>query len=208
MAKTRGAHSFRPRVRQGPTPPAASPFPVVIGPSPTAVGFPAVDPVAVGPSVAAAGAGPRVPAAFPTIHATPPAPAVGDVMGSSSMAPAQRRYHTRVGPTPPALSHPRPARRAPRPRGPGLQAQGSHLHRDPERPPLDLIRVFSEPQTCLRGPSSGDLTSPATPSRGMLAARREIFMGRCTMISRHLLRTRDSMVIIQRYHLEPFMVPR
>ena len=78
------------------------------------------------------------------------------------------------------------------PRGPGLLAQGSHLRQDPGRRPLHLIRVFPEPQTCLRGPSSGNLTSPATPSWGMLAAGIEIFMGRCTMISRRLLRTRGS----------------
>ena len=79
-----------------------------------------------------------------------------------------------------------------RPRGPGHQAQGSHLHRDPVCRPLHLIRVFPEPQTCLRGPSSGDLTSPVTPFRGMLAVGIEIFMGRCTMISQHFLRTQGS----------------
>ena len=77
-------------------------------------------------------------------------------------------------------------------RGPGLQAQGSHLHRDPGRRPLHLIGVLPEPQTCLRGLSSGYLTSPAPSSRGMLAAGIEIFMGRYTMISRHFPRIRGS----------------
>ena len=36
-----------------------------------------------------------------------------DAEGSSSVAPIKRRYHTRVGPTPPPPSHPMPARRAP-----------------------------------------------------------------------------------------------
>ena len=84
MAKTIGAHSLRPRVRQGRTPPAA-------GPS------------AAGPSIVAASPAPS----------TVQSPAAGDAEGSSSMAPTQRRYHTRVWPTPPAPSHPRPARRAP-----------------------------------------------------------------------------------------------
>ena len=77
-------------------------------------------------------------------------------------------------------------------RGQGLQAQGSHLLRDPGRHPLHLIKVLPEPQIYLRHPSSDGLTSPTTPSRGMLAAEREISMGRCTTISRHLPRTRGS----------------
>ena len=90
-------------MRQSPTPPAA-------GPSPTAASPAAVGSFAVGPSVAA---GPRVLAAHPTADVASPAPAAGDAEGSSSVAPAQRRYHTRVGPTPPAPSHLRQARRAP-----------------------------------------------------------------------------------------------
>ena len=89
MAKTRGAHSFRPQVRQSPTAPA------------------------IGPSAAVAGPGLSVPPARPTDALASPAPAAGDAESSSSVAPTQRRYHTRVGPTPPAPSHPRPARSAP-----------------------------------------------------------------------------------------------
>ena len=180
MAKTRRAHSFRPQVRQGPT--------SVAGPStagPAAAG-PSADFVAVGPSTAAASADPSVPAARPTAA---PTLATGDAEGSSSVAPTQRRYHTRVGLTPPAphiLGQPEGPHRL---RGPELQAQGSHLHRDPRRRPIHLIRVFPEPWTYLRGPSSGGLTSRATPSRGMLAARIDISMGRCTTISPHLPRT-------------------
>ena len=118
MGKTRGAHSFRPWVRQGPTPPIVGPFasagPSVVGPS-------AASPsAAAGPSAAAAGTSPSVPVVRPSAAAAYSAPSAvqnppvsGDVEGSSSVAPAQRRYHTRVGPTPPAPSHPRPARRAP-----------------------------------------------------------------------------------------------
>ena len=98
MAKTRGAHSFRPQVCRDHTPPAA-------GPSPTTADPAVPGSVIAGPYATAAGAGPAAPTAA--------APAAGDAEGSSSMAPAQRRYHTRAGPTPPAPSHPRPARRAP-----------------------------------------------------------------------------------------------
>ena len=91
-----------------------------------------------------------------------------------------------LGPLHPLLHIPGQPKGPHRPRGPGLQSQGSHLHRDPGRRPLYLIRVLRELQTYLRGLSSGDLTSPATPSRGMLAAGIEISMGRCTTISKHL----------------------
>ena len=126
MAKTRGAHSFRPRVRQGPTPPAASPS-AAAGPAA------AVDPsAAIDPSIAATSLAP----------VAVQSPAVGDVEGSSSMAPAQRRYHTRVGPTPPAPSHPEPARRAPPPKrartlGPGESS--TSRSRAPPFPPYQGV---------------------------------------------------------------------
>ena len=84
MAKTRGAHSFRPRVSQGPTPPVAGPStsgPTAAGPS---TGSVATDPSAV----AATGVGPSMPDARPTADAASPAPAAGDAEGSSSVAPA------------------------------------------------------------------------------------------------------------------------
>ena len=98
----------------------------------------------------------------------------------------------RMGPLHPFLHIPGQPGGPHRPRGPGLQAQGSHLHRDPGRHPLHLIRVLSEPQTCLQGPSSGNLTSPMTPSRGMSTTGGEISIGRCTMISQHFPQTRGS----------------
>ena len=131
MAKTRGAHSFRPRMRQGPTPPVVTSTP---GPNS----------VTAGPSVATAGAGPSVPAACPSVVAASPVPAVvqspaaTDVECSSSMAPTQRRYHTRVGPTPPAPSHPRPAQRAPpakRARTSGPMESSTLRSRAPPSPP-------------------------------------------------------------------------
>ena len=78
MAKTRGAHSLKQRVRQGPTPSVAGPF------------------AAAGPSAAATGASPSVLAVRPSIVTASPAPsavqslAAGDAEGSSSMAAAQR----------------------------------------------------------------------------------------------------------------------
>ena len=109
---TRGAQSFRPRVRQGPTPHTGTSTP---GPS-SAVAGPSAT---TGPSAAAASANPSVLVVHPSVAAALAAPtivqspATANAKGSSSVAPAQRRYHTRVGPTPPSSSHLRPARRAP-----------------------------------------------------------------------------------------------
>ena len=107
MEKMREAHTFRSWVRQGPSPPAT-------GPSPAAARSSAADIAAVSPTAAVgpAAAGPNAPAARSTSAPAAAAPAAGNAEGSSSVAPAQRRYHTRVWPTPPALSHPRPVWRA------------------------------------------------------------------------------------------------
>ena len=137
MAKTRGAHTFRPRVLQGPSPPAA------------------------GPSAAAAGADPSAPAARPTTTLVAAAPAAGDAEGSSSVAPAHRRYHTRVGPTPPAPSHPRPARRAlstKRARTAGPGESSSSRSRAPPFPPYQgIARALDlSPGSIIRRPYFGE----------------------------------------------------
>ena len=138
MTKTRGAHSFRPWVRQGPTPPTSGPF--TAGPS---AGFVATGPsAAAGPSVAAAGAGLSMPTTRSTANAASPAPTAGDANGSSSVAPAQRRYHTQVGPTPPAPSHSRPARRSPlakEPRTSGPRESSTSRSRALPSPPYQGI---------------------------------------------------------------------
>ena len=130
--KTRRGHAFQPRVRSSSPPPAAAP------------------PVA---PAAAAVVAPAAPAAVATLFTT--AAAQGSpAVGSSSDAPALRRYHTRVGPTPPAPSHPRPARRAPpskraRTSGPGESSRSRPA--EPQSPPhqgiagaphLDLSPTF------------------------------------------------------------------
>ena len=87
MAKTRGAHTYRPWVRQGPSPSAA-------GPSSAASGSPVADIAAagpystVGPSAAVVGASPRAPAVCPTAASAAATSAVVDAKGSSSVAPA------------------------------------------------------------------------------------------------------------------------
>ena len=124
MAKTREAYIYRPRVCQGPSSPATGPFSAAAR-SPAADVTAASLSSAAGPSVVAVGAGPRSPAVCPTTAPAAAAPAAGDAEGSSSVAPAQRRYHTRVEPTPPAPSHHRPARRAPpAKRAPDIRPRG------------------------------------------------------------------------------------
>ena len=98
------------------------------------------------------------------------------------------------GLAPPRLIHHIPGQ----PRGPGHlrglgpQAQGSRPPQDPERHPHRLIRALLEPRTYPLHPLSGDPTSIVAPSRGMLTAVQEIYTGRFTTISRHLLKTRSS----------------
>ena len=189
MAKTRGAHSYRPSVCRSSTPPADTSTPraaIVAGPSPPGVP----------PSVAAA-VSPNSLAVRPSAAvAASPAPAVvqgtvaADAEGSSSIAPAQRRYHTRVSPTPPAPSQPRPARRAPPPKrvrtsGPGESS--TSRPRAPPSSPYQGIAGAPDPLHLL----SGGLTSLAASSRGMLTAG-EISTRRFTTISRHLPSTRSS----------------
>ena len=176
MVKTRGAHSFRPQVHQSPTPPATGPS--IVGSSA------AVGPSGVGPSAAAVGASSSV------LAVRPP-----DAEGSSSVAPTQKRYHTRVGPTIPAPSYPKLARRAP----PAKRAQTSGLGES------FTSRSRAPPSPPYQGISRAlDLSSASI-------IRRPYFHGEvyydlpAFFVDPGLL---DSMLLVQRYHLEPFMVPR
>ena len=209
MAKTRGAHTYRPRVRQGLSPSA-------VGPSSAATGSPAADKAAADPSSAAGssaavvGAGPRAPAMRLTAAPGAVAPAAIDAEGSSSMAPAQRRYHIRVGPTPLAPSHPRPARRAPpakRARISGPGESSSSRSRAPPSPPYQ--GVVGAPDL---SPGSIILRHyfPCDPIPGNVSCRDRDYHGELyydlpTFATDPGLR--ESMLLIQRYHLEPFMVP-
>ena len=207
MAKTRGAHTYRPRVRQGPSPPTVGPFPASTGSSSTDTA--AADPTAAAacPSAAAAGADPSALVARPTA-----APAAGDAVGSSSMAPAQRRYHTRVGPTPPSPSHPRPAWRAPpakRARASGPGESSSSRSRAPPSPPYQGVvgAPNLSPRSIIRRPHF-----PCDPIPGNVSCRDRDFNGEVYYDDLPTFTTdpglRDSMLLIQRYHREPFMVLR
>ena len=213
MAKTRGAHTFRPRVRQSPSTPTAGPSPAAVGSS--AVDIAAANPTtaaspsaAAGPSTAAAGVDPSAPAARPTAA---PALAAGDPEGSSFVAPAQKRYHTRVGPTPPALSHPRPSRRAPttkRARTSGPWELSTSRTRAPPSPPYQGIS--GAPDLSLRSIIRRPYF-PCDPIPGNVSCRDRDFHGEVYYDLPAFVADpglRDFMLLIQRYHLEPFMVPR
>ena len=99
MAKTRGAHTYRPQVHQGPSLSTVGPYSAAAGsPAADIVAFgpfpAAVSSSAVGPSAAGVSTGPRAPAVHPTSAPAAVAPAAGDAGGSSSVAPAQRSHHT------------------------------------------------------------------------------------------------------------------
>ena len=208
MAKMRGAHSFRPRVRQGLTPPVAGPStvdPATAGPAtvgPSASSITAGPPAAVGPSAATAGASPSVPAVRP--------PDASDAEGSSSVAPAQRRYHTLVGPTPPAPSHPRPAWKAPPAKRAWTSGQGessTSRSRAPPSPPYQGIAGAPDlsPASIIRRPYF-----PCDPIPGNVSWKDRYFHGEVYYDLPAFAadpRLRDSMLLVQRYHLEPFMVP-
>ena len=190
---------------QGHSPPAA-------GLSLVAANIAATGPsTAANPSAAAVGAGLSVPAVCPTSAPAATAPAAGDAKGSSSVAPAHRRYHTRVGPTPPAPSHPMPARRAPpakRARTSGPGESSTSRSRAPLSPPYQGITGAPDlsPGSIIRRPYF-----LYDPFLGNVSCRDRDFHGEVyydlpTFAANPGLR--DSMLLIHRYHLEPFMVPR
>ena len=176
LAKMRGAHTFRPQVSQGPSL-------LAVGPSSAPIGSPAADIAAagpfsaVGPSTAAVSADPRAPAMRPTTAPASVAPTDGDAEGSSYVAPAQRRYHTRVGPTPPAPLHPIPAQRAPpakkaRTSGPGESS--SSRSRAPPSPPYQGVAgaLNLSPGSIIRRPYF-----PCDPIPGNVSCRDRDFHG-------------------------------
>ena len=127
------------------------------------------------------------------------------------MAHAQRRYHTRVRPTPPAPSHPNTARRAP----PSKKARTSRLgesstsrSRAPPSPPYQGIAGAPNlsPASIIRRPYF-----PCDPIPGNVNCRGRYFHGEVYYDLPAFAvdpKLRDSMLLVQRYHLEPFMVPR
>ena len=136
MEKTRGDHTYRPRLHQSLSSLAA-------GPSPAAVGSPALEPPLCAPP-----------------QSLLPQPLLLVMLGVPPLWPLPRGdIILESGPHHQILHILDRPERPHRPRGPGYQAQGSRHHRDLGPCPLHLIRVLLEPQTCPRGPSSAALLS-------------------------------------------------
>ena len=133
MAKTRGGHSFRPRVRHS-SPPltdaAAAPAGVAIPSGAT------VPPGVVAPTDAVA---PADAAALVAGQSTPPAAVAAASHAPVPATPAPCRYDTQVGPTPPSPHHPRLSRRAlplKRARTSSLDESSSSIPQEPHSPPV------------------------------------------------------------------------
>ena len=186
-----------PNVYLYPTPPVRTSTP---GPS-----------AVVAPSAAVVGAGPSVPAVRPSAATASPVPAAADVEGSFFAAPAQRRYHTRVGSTPPAPSHPRLAWRAPPAKrawtsGPGESS--TSRSRAPPSPPYQGIAgaLDLSPASIIRW-----AYFPCDPIPGNVSCRGRDFHGEVYYDLPAFsadLGLQDSMLLVQRYHLEPFILSR
>ena len=145
MAKTRGSHSFSPQVRRGPLPLPQAPLllpPTPLSPALLSLVLLPPAPLPALPALALLPLLPLLPLlSLPLLLVMLRVPPLwplprGDII--LDFGPHHQLLHI---PDHPGGPH--------RPRGPGHQAQGSHLDRDPEPRPLYLIRVLSEPQTCL-----------------------------------------------------------
>ena len=121
------------------------------------------------------------------------------------------QYHTRVGPIPLAPSHPRPAQRAPpakRAWTSGPEESSTSKPRAPPSPPYHGIAgaLDLSPASIIRRPYF-----PCDPIPGNVDCRGRDFHGEVyydlpTFTAN--LELRESMLLVQRYHLDPFMVPR
>ena len=188
MDRTRGGHSYKPRVQPS-SPPLVGVTPLTAGPS---TAEPAVVPAA-GLSILIAAA---------TIKAPTPV----------SAAPASLSYDTQVKPTPPSSPHQRPSLRAPPPKRAktsGLGESSSLQAQEPQSPPvqeptadfpldLSLASIIRRP-IFHRGPIAGNSDCSAKELHD------ETFYD--ILAASALLEFRDSMRLVQRYSLEPFMTP-
>ena len=158
-----------------------------------------------------------VPPAAPT-STTPSAAALAaahgsTAVGSSATTPTPRRYHTRVGPTSLSLPHPRPSWRAPptkraRTSGPGessssrLQEPQSPPHQGlVGAPPLDL-----SPASIIWRPLFHYNPIPENVDYSEKDLHDEVYYDLQSFSADQELR--DSMLLVHRYSLEPFMTPR
>ena len=132
-------------------------------------------------------------------------------MGSSSVAPAQRRYHTRVGPTPRSPPHLRPAWKASPSKRARTSSPGESSTLRPRAlpsPPYQGIAGAPDlsPASIIRRPYFHFSPIPGNVDCSGRDLHGEVYYNLPAFSEDSELR--DSMLIVQRYHLEPFMTSR
>ena len=152
-----------------------------------------------------------------------PAPAAAQgslVVGSSSTptsshppvvaAPPTRRYRTRVSPISPSPPHPRPSRRAPPSKraqtsGPGESSSSkpSEPQSPPTQGPVGVLPLDLSPASIIRRPYFHYIPIPGNANCSGRDVHDEVHydLPACAKD----LELRDSMLLVQRYSLEPFM---
>ena len=127
-------------------------------------------------------------------------------------APAPRRYHTRVSPTPPAPSHPRPACRAPssnRARTSSPRESSMSRPMEPQSPPHQRIARVAHldlsPASMIRRPYFPYNPIPGNADCSERDLHAEVYYDPPDYSQDPELR--DSMLLVQKYSLEPFMTP-
>ena len=171
-------------------------------PSPVCAALPTAGPSAANPIV------------VPIVGLSIPATAVAsETPALVSTAPAPHRYETRVGPAPPSPPHPRPSRRAPPPKRARTSSPGeSYSSRDqeplspPVQEPTTNFPLDLSPASIIRRPifHRGPITRNSDCSAKEL--HDETFYD--IPATAALPDFKDSMRLMQRYSLEPFMTHR
>ena len=123
--------------------------------------------------------------------------------------PPSRRYHTQVGPRPPSPVHSRPPRRAPPSKRARKSGPGKYSRSRPEPSP-PLTAQSSSPQLSLTSRIRCPLFSCGPKPKNMNCCAKDFHGESYYDISALAAdpRFRDSMRLVQRYSLLPFMTPR
>ena len=128
-------------------------------------------------------------------------------------APTPRRYHTRVSPVPSSPPHPRPFRKAPhskRARTSGLRESSKSRPQEPQSPPnqspTEALPLDLSPALIIRRPYFHYSPIPGNTDCGARDLHDEVHYDLPALFKDPELR--DSMRLVKRYSLEPFMTPR
>ena len=165
-------------------------------------------------------AGGSYPDPDPTVAAIQSAPAMPATTAAvvASIVPtapthASRRYANRVGPTPPSPPHPRPTRRAPpskRARTSGLGESSSFRLQEPYSPPnkgpVGDLPLDLSPASIIRRPFFHYDPIAENSDCSTRDLHREVYYDLPTFAADPELI--DSMRLVKRYSLEPFLTPR